>query len=370
MEDYKNRLISMLQDGSTSEETKKVIEEMFPELARELLEKRVEETISKSLQVSLDTKFITGAEYGESIRWLNEKIRNNRQEKAPMFRKGEYIRNGKEILLIRDVSDDRKTYTTEDAAGKTAQWSVPVIDAVYGKWTISGAKDGEIVSCDGGNTVLIIKDVHDNIIDYHAMLSFDGVSTDSATIRAYEFKPATLEERMCLFSAMSREGCAKNAGTRKLTAWSLEKVTDSFMAESIEKKVTEGLPMLDADCKWIISWSMKVPEDGGKMSDDDAEIATKLAWLFNRIYYGRTEQALCGISVAAKNALFRISEWHKKNGKSCDKCICGYYSYDHKSQCGEVACYMHPTANGDFQVRIPEDEFEETAAMCKQYSTV
>lgn len=382
METYKHRLIRTLEDPGTSQERKKLLEEMFPELVRETLDKRITESIRKCLDYCLrnDDAVIDTETHRECVKWLEDMCMKNRQEAVPTvpamkYHEGEWIyRYGNSPLLINAVISETSTYVTADQDGNTLTFDISEVDNSSRRWTFSDAKDGDILSYDRGRWVLIFRSAHDNIIEYHALLSDNGFTLNESAICVLNsaIRPATHEECMRLLLRLNADGHPWNPEKKKLFC-SAETTGDSFVLDSIDKKVRKGIQLLKMDTDWLVSWSEKLSENRGKLSSQMTEILKKLSNLYVDMYYGKTPYGLEKMADSARDALVRISAMDAQinespDKKSCENCESGYYCYNQKAGCGEISCYLHPESNGDFKVWIPEDEFTETAEKCKHYS--
>lgn len=380
METYKHRLIRTLKDPGTSHERKKLLEEMFPELVQESLDKRITESIRKCLDYSLrnDNAVIDTETHRECVKWLEDMCMKNRQEAVPTvpptkYHEGEWIyRYGKSPLLINAVSSETGTYVTADQDGNTLTFDISEVDNSSCRWTFSDAKDGDILSYDNGRWIFIFCSAHNSIIKYHALLSNNGLTLNESALCVLDsvIRPATHEECMRLLLRLNAEGHPWNPEKKTLFC-SAETNGDSFVLDSIDKKVRKGILLLKMDTDWIVSWSEKLSENRGKLSVQMTEMLKKLGKLYDDMHCGKTPYGLEKLADSARNALVRISAMDAQiNGNlTCENCESGYYCYDHKAGCGGISCYLHPDSNGDYKVWIPEDEFTETAERCKHYST-
>ena len=382
MEEYKHRLIRMLENPDTSQERRKLLEEMFPELVQESLDKRMTESIRKCLDYCLrDSNALIDTEtHRECVKWLEDICMKNHNEAVQTvpsvkYREGQWLyRYGKSPVVINKVAG--LCYSVTDTSGNTKTYFETELEETGRLWTLSDAKDGDILSYDNGRWIFIFRSCRDTIIEYYALLSSDGLTLNESALCVLEssVKPATADEQKRLLLRLSVEGHIWNAEKKTLLC-SAETVGDSFNLYSIDKKVRKGIQLLKIDTDWLVSWSEKLSENSGKLSDQMIKMLKKLSKLYDDMDCGKTPYGLDKLEDSARDALVYIramdaqtNERTNPGRKSCKNCESGYYCYDQKTGCADICCYLHPESNGDFKVWIPEDEFEETARRCKHYS--
>ena len=293
METYKHRLIRTLEDPGTSQERKKLLEEMFPELVQESLDKRITESIRKCLDYSLrnDNAVIDAETHRECVKWLEEMCMKNCQEAVPTvpatkYHEGEWIyRYGKSPLLINAVSSETGTYVTADQDGNTLTFDISEVDNSSRRWTFSDAKDGDILSYDSGRWVLIFRSAHDSIIEYHALLSDDGLTLNESALCVLDsaIRPATHDECMRLLLKLNADGHPWNPEKKTLFC-SAETSGDAFILYSIDKKVRKGILLLKMDNDWLVSWSEKLSENREELSVLTRKMLKKLGKLYDDMY--------------------------------------------------------------------------------------
>ena len=153
----------------------------------------------------------THAELGQS-----EVTKTSDQELEPKFHEGEWIISNTadkdyHICKITGIKDGN--YTIESICGYKGYNQFDVFDTVYKLWTITDAKDGDVLSYvidEEDLWIMIYRSLYEPYeghVHYHALL-FNDNFTDKGTccICIDNLKPATKEQRDLLFQKMKEAG--------------------------------------------------------------------------------------------------------------------------------------------------------------------
>ena len=201
-------------------------------------------TPEESLGINSDTynEIVDECIYGEqkSQRMISAEAKEAMYGKPsgkvePKFKVGDwvvYYRNdsSREVLQVYDIRDGRYYFTDN----VHFSWSVKECDEKSHLWTISDARDGDVIACENGR-IGIFKCLNDNLFSSYCFIDNEGWFCGDEgqvhmldTIICGEIYPATKEQRDLLFSKMNEAGYEWDAEKKELkkieqkSAWSEE----------------------------------------------------------------------------------------------------------------------------------------------------
>lgn len=236
-----NELISKIEKAylyADTDNTKVVLEEIYPELKQDK-DKKIREALISVLKSDFEKdNTIYDITVEEIIDWLEQQgqqeesqVYESKDDKAiicsgtdgdkvvePKFHEGDWIVQGCNILKILCIDGDYYCYET--VGGHVNDMLISEIDSSYHLWTIDDAKDGDVLASEDKNFitqfVAIYKSLGDTeykgikddlTFNSHCFIGFNGKFYEGEEGHTIEdIHPATKGQRDTLMEAMNEGG--------------------------------------------------------------------------------------------------------------------------------------------------------------------
>lgn len=147
----------------------------------------------------------------------------------PKFKVGQWIVNNitNDVLLIIGINNGY--YTFKDIEGNLISPCLPPHESDWHIWTITDAKDGDVLASELTGSIFLFRDIKGNKIDFYCdydtklewpddRFSINDSNQDYGSVeKSQDIHPATKEQRELLFHKMKEEGYEWDAENKCLT---------------------------------------------------------------------------------------------------------------------------------------------------------
>lgn len=184
-----------------------MIDSIFPEL-KENEDEKIRKELIKKVQTYINGNIPCGYDAKKALAWLEKQGEQN-PAVTPKFSAGDWIVNKHgDIIEITDVYEDTGMY---EVIYNNIILELPIkyIDDNCHLWTIQDAKNGDVLTWDGGRYIVIFKEIKDNKIivycSYNNHTKQFGMNTlyDTTFDAVLKFIPATKGQSVMLFKAIA-----------------------------------------------------------------------------------------------------------------------------------------------------------------------
>ena len=242
---------------------RKVLEDIFPELAEnkdEEIRKEIISFLNMHLGTSIPPAF-SPESIGRWITWLEKQGEKPIDKVERKFKVGDWIVFNGLTLYIKEVVKGYYRTISKDGIPNSYDWN---IDSAARLWTIQEAKAGDVL-INWNNTIFIFRAIEDETVKFHIAYNekWDTIKTPSTKLShlglpesQFEFHPTTKEQRNTLIKAMADAGYTFDFEKKELkkieqkSAWSEE---DEKVVHCLEYTVKHFYEDEDT-IKWCCDW--------------------------------------------------------------------------------------------------------------------
>ena len=136
----------------------------------------------------------------------------------PKFKVGDWVTNGEYNWKVTAINF--LYYTLQSQDGDTVDDTIANVNKYLHHWTIQDAKDGDVLSWNDSNCIVLFKSIHDE----DTFNGYGFISHCTGKFESWEFytglkgaHPATKEQRELLFQKIKESGYEWEADAKKLT---------------------------------------------------------------------------------------------------------------------------------------------------------